>query len=126
MSQRQRDYGAVLCGKCQNSSQKLSPNSRTMHATQPLMITKLLSVDEIFARRSLQDYFKKMETEYRDSLTVVNMTEGQQDGEAELRVKRTRVSVLAPLIQYTRELQTKQQEFAETETLLKGEATPNV
>jgi hypothetical protein len=90
------------------------------------MITKLLSVDEIFARRSLQDYIKKMETEYRDSLTVVNMTEGQQDGEEELRVKRTRVSVLAPLIQYTRELQTKQQEFAETETLLKGEATPNV
>ncbi|XP_038816847.1 peptide chain release factor 1-like, mitochondrial [Salvelinus namaycush] len=121
MSQRQRDYGAVLCGRCPNSSQKLCPNSRAMHATQPLMITKLLSVDEIFARRSLQDYFKKMETEYRDSLTVVNMTEGQQDGEEELKVKRTRVSVLAPLIQYTRELQTKQQEFAETETLLKDD-----
>ncbi|XP_035610454.1 peptide chain release factor 1-like, mitochondrial isoform X1 [Oncorhynchus keta] len=121
MSQRQRDYGAVLCGRCQNSSQKLCPNSRAMHATRPLMITKLLSVDEIFARRSLQDYIKKMETEYRDSLTVVNMTEGQQDGEEELRVKRTRVSVLAPLIQYTRELQTKQQEFAETETLLKDD-----
>uniref|UniRef100_A0A8C7MEH5 Mitochondrial translation release factor 1 like n=1 Tax=Oncorhynchus kisutch TaxID=8019 RepID=A0A8C7MEH5_ONCKI len=121
MSQRQRDYGAVLCGRCQNSSQKLCPNSRAMHATRPLMITKLLSVDEIFARRSLQDYIKKMETEYRDSLTVVNMTEGQQDGVEELRVKRTRVSVLAPLIQYTRELQTKQQEFAETETLLKDD-----
>ena len=85
-----------------------------------MRITKVLNVDEIFAQKSLQDYLKKIETEYYECLPVVNMSEGLKISEEELRAKRTRESVLAPLVQYIRELETKQQEFAETEKLLKG------
>ncbi|KAL0964542.1 hypothetical protein UPYG_G00325410 [Umbra pygmaea] len=115
----QRDYHRVLYGRPQNPTSKCCPKIRAMHLTHPLMITKLLSVDEIFARRRLQDYLKNMETEYSNSLKVVNNIEGQQSDE--LRVKRTRISVIAPLIQYIRELKTKEKEFAETEILLKDD-----
>ncbi|KAM4607995.1 peptide chain release factor 1-like, mitochondrial isoform 1-T3 [Polymixia lowei] len=97
--------------------------NRTLHTTTPLLVAKLLSVDEIFARRSLQDYLKKIESEYVESLKIVNsgVTEGQLEGEEELRAKRTKVSLLAPLIQCIRELEAKQKEIAETESLLKDE-----
>ncbi|XP_034753471.1 peptide chain release factor 1-like, mitochondrial [Etheostoma cragini] len=96
--------------------------TRSLHTGTPLMVAKLLSVDELFAKRSLQEYLKKMETEYSDCLRAVNsnVTE-EQFGEDDLRVKRTKVSLLAPLIQCIRELDTKQKEMAETETLLKDE-----
>ncbi|XP_019903250.2 peptide chain release factor 1-like, mitochondrial [Esox lucius] len=117
----QRNYRTVLCGRRRYPSPKICQKSRAMHATQPLMITKLLTVDEIFARKPLQDYLKKIETEYSDSLKVINSTEGQQDSNEEFRIKRTRVSVLDPLIEYIKELKIKEQEFAETETLLKDD-----
>lgn len=84
------------------------------------MAAKILSLDELFARRSLQDHLKKIETEYSECLNVVNSTGTEED---ELRAKRTEVSQLAPLIQSIRELHTKQKEIAETETLLKGETS---
>ncbi|XP_067466701.1 peptide chain release factor 1-like, mitochondrial isoform X2 [Thunnus thynnus] len=87
------------------------------------MVAKLLSLDELFVKRSLQDYLKKMETEYSECLNVVNSsgTEGERCSDDELRAKRTKVSQLAPLIQSIRELDVKQKEIAETETLLKDE-----
>lgn len=94
--------------------------TRTFHTCTRLMAAKILSLDELFARRSLQDHLKKIETEYSECLNVVNSTGTEED---ELRAKRTEVSQLAPLIQSIRELHTKQKEIAETETLLKGETS---
>lgn len=87
------------------------------------MVAKLLSVEELFAKKSLQEYLKKMETEYSQSLRVVNssVTE-EQFSEDEVRTKRTKMSLLDPLIQSIKELDSKQKELAETNTLLKGES----
>lgn len=95
-------------------------SARTLHTGLSMMVAKLLSVDELFAKRSLQGYLKKMEVEYRECLKAVDGTE-EGCTEGELRVKRTRVSLLAPLIRSIRELETKRKEMAETETLLQGE-----
>ena len=98
--------------------------TRTLHTGTPLMVAKILSAEELFAKRSLQEYLKKMETEYSECLRAINssVTE-EQCSVDELRAKRTTVSVLAPLVQSIRELDTKQREMAETEALLKGETT---
>lgn len=96
--------------------------TRSLHTSTPLMVAKLLSLDELFAKRSLQEHLKKMETEYSECLRVANNSVAEEQcSEDELREKRTKVSLLAPLIQSIRELDTKQKEMAETETLLKGE-----
>lgn len=101
-----------------------SRSTRTLHTSAQLLVTKLLSVDELFARRSLQEYLKKMETEYSESLRLINSgaMEEQQYNEEELKAKRSRVSLLSPLIQSIKELDTKHREMSETEALLKGEA----
>ncbi|XP_041866895.1 peptide chain release factor 1-like, mitochondrial [Melanotaenia boesemani] len=92
---------------------------RALHTCAPLM-TKLLSVDELFARRSLQERLKIIETEYNECLQVVSESVSEdQCSEHEMRAKRTKVSLLAPLIQSIRELDKKQIEIAETEMLLK-------
>ncbi|XP_071401194.1 peptide chain release factor 1-like, mitochondrial isoform X1 [Centroberyx affinis] len=97
--------------------------TRTLHTGTPLMVAKLLPVDELFAIRSLQDYLKRMEAEYSECLKTVSsgVTEEQQEAEEQLRAKRTKVSVLAPLIHSIRELDNKQKEIAETESLLTDE-----
>lgn len=95
-------------------------SARNLHTGLSMMVAKLLSVDELFAKRSLQGYLKKMEIEYRECLKAVDGME-ECFNEDELRAKRTRMSMLAPLIHSIRELETKQMEMAETETLLKGE-----
>ncbi|XP_049456086.1 peptide chain release factor 1-like, mitochondrial [Epinephelus fuscoguttatus] len=96
--------------------------TRSLHTSTPLMVAKLLSLDELFAKRSLQEHLKKMETEYSECLRVANNSVAEEQcSEDELREKRTKVSLLAPLIQSIRELDTKQKEMAETETLLKDE-----
>ncbi|XP_070772411.1 peptide chain release factor 1-like, mitochondrial [Enoplosus armatus] len=96
--------------------------TRTLHTGTPSMVAKLLSVDELFAKRSLQEYLKKMEAEYSECLRAVNSSVmEEQCSEEELRAKRTKVSLLDPLIQSIRELDTKQKEIAETEALLKDE-----
>ncbi|XP_057704602.1 peptide chain release factor 1-like, mitochondrial [Corythoichthys intestinalis] len=92
---------------------------RSFHTTGRLKVAKLLSLDEMFSRRSLLDYLKKMDLEYSDCLTVVNSDD--QSREEELRAKRTKLSLLAPLIQTIRELDVKQKEMIETEALLKDE-----
>lgn len=94
--------------------------ARTLHTGSSMMVAKLLSVEELFAKRSLRGYLKKMEIDYRECLKAVDGTE-ERCSEDELRAKRTRVSLLAPLIHSIRELETKQRELAETETLLEGE-----
>lgn len=83
---------------------------------------KLLSVDELFAKRSLQEYLKKVEEDYKECLQTVTYS-GTEDecGEDDMKAKRTKVSLLATLIQSIQELDKKQKEVAETETLLKGE-----
>lgn len=85
------------------------------------MVAKLLSVEELFAMRSLQGYLKKMEMEYSECLRAVNSSETEEQfSEDELSAKRTKVSLLAPLIQSIRELEAKQKEVTETEMLMKG------
>lgn len=93
---------------------------QTLHTGSSMMVAKLLSVDELFARRSLQGYLKKMEIEYHQCLKAVDG--GEECGsENELRAKRTRFSLLSPLINSIKELETKRRELTETETLLEGE-----
>ncbi|XP_076598398.1 peptide chain release factor 1-like, mitochondrial [Chaetodon auriga] len=96
--------------------------TRTLHTGTPSMAAKLLSVDELFAKKSLQEYLKKMETEYSECFRAVSSSMAEEQfSEDEVRTKRTRLSLLAPLIQTIRELDSKQKELAETNTLLKDE-----
>lgn len=97
--------------------------TRTFHTGTPLMVAKLLSVEELFTNRSLQKHLKKIETEYSDCLRELNCsTTGKQCSEDTLRTKRTTVLQLAPLIQSIRELDSKLKEISETEVLLKGKS----
>ncbi|XP_061913883.1 peptide chain release factor 1-like, mitochondrial isoform X1 [Entelurus aequoreus] len=97
--------------------------TRTFRTGSPLMVAKLLSLDELFARRSLQDYLKRMHSEYLDCLKVVNSNAvtDEQCGVDELREKRTKVSLLVPLVQAIRLLDDKRREMTETEALLKDD-----
>ncbi|XP_061767244.1 peptide chain release factor 1-like, mitochondrial [Nerophis ophidion] len=94
--------------------------TRTFHTGSPLMVAKLLSLDELFARRSLQDYLKRTHSEYVDCLKVVN-SNALTDSVDELKEKRTKVSLMTPLVQAIRELDNKQEEVSETEALLKDD-----
>ncbi|XP_017284064.1 peptide chain release factor 1-like, mitochondrial isoform X1 [Kryptolebias marmoratus] len=96
-------------------------SQRAIHSGTPLMV-KLLSVDELFARSSLQEHLKQIEKEYNECLHVVsgNVTEDERRDD-EMRTKWTKVSLLAPLIQTIRELDKKQKEITQTEILLKDE-----
>lgn len=83
---------------------------------------KLLSVDELFAKTSLQEHLKKVEEEYDECLQAVTYSGAEDErSEDDMKAKRTKVSLLAPLIQSIRELDKKQKEVMDTETLLKGE-----
>ncbi|XP_070697193.1 peptide chain release factor 1-like, mitochondrial [Pempheris klunzingeri] len=106
----------------EHASNHCGRTKRDLHTGTPLMVAKLLSVDELFATRSLQEYLKKMETEYSECLSAVNSgVMEEQCGKDEVNAKRSKLSLLAPLIQTIKELDTKQKEIAETETLLKDE-----
>ncbi|XP_034538316.1 peptide chain release factor 1-like, mitochondrial [Notolabrus celidotus] len=96
--------------------------TRALHTGTTLMVAKLLSVEELFAKKSLQEYLKKMEVEYNGCLREINSTvTDQQCSQDDLRTKRNKVSLLTPLIQSIKVLETKQKEMAETEVLLKDE-----
>ncbi|KAK1905592.1 Peptide chain release factor 1-like mitochondrial [Dissostichus eleginoides] len=96
--------------------------TRTLHTGTPLMVAKILSVDELFSKKSLQEYLKKMEAEYKECLRAANSgVPEEQSSKDTLMSKRTKVSLLAPVIQSIRELDAKQREMAETEALLKDE-----
>lgn len=109
-------------------SQSVSPHGyayslhskRTLHTTIPLLM-KLLSVEELFAKRALQNHLRKMETEYSECLKAVSDSVTEEQCSEELRAKRTKVSLLSPLIQSIKELGNKQKDMTETEMLLKGE-----
>lgn len=95
--------------------------TRTLYIGTPLMV-KLLSVNELFGRKSLQEHLKKTEAEYSESLHALSGNVGEEQcGEDELKAKRTKVALLAPLIQTIKELDSKHKEIAETEMLLKDE-----
>uniref|UniRef100_A0A3P9KXT5 Mitochondrial translational release factor 1 like n=1 Tax=Oryzias latipes TaxID=8090 RepID=A0A3P9KXT5_ORYLA len=94
---------------------------RSFHVASPLMM-KLLSVEEIFARKSLHQHLTKVQLEYKECLQAISsITMEDQGSEDVLRAKRTKISLLAPLIQSIRELDKKYEEMAETEILLKEE-----
>ncbi|XP_076831145.1 peptide chain release factor 1-like, mitochondrial isoform X1 [Brachyhypopomus gauderio] len=93
-------------------------HQRNIHVTNSAMVTRILTVDEIFSKKSLHDYLKKVETEYENCLQAVNAADIQTDNE-DLRTKRTRMSSLAPLIREIKDLELKEREFDENEALLK-------
>ncbi|XP_035519000.1 peptide chain release factor 1-like, mitochondrial [Morone saxatilis] len=106
----------------EHANQHCGGTTRALHTGTPLMVAKLLTVDELFAKTSLQEYLKKVETEYSECLRAANSIETEEQcSEDELRVKRTQVSLLGPLVKSIRELDSKRKEIAETEVLLKDE-----
>ncbi|XP_056617086.1 peptide chain release factor 1-like, mitochondrial isoform X2 [Triplophysa dalaica] len=82
------------------------------------MVTKILSVDEIFSKKSLYDFLKKKETEYGSCLEALN-TDNQTLDDEDMKMKRNNLSVLAPLVQKMKELEDKQKELKDTQDLLK-------
>lgn len=94
---------------------------RGFHRSQSAYLSKILSVEEIFSRPSLKEYLNRVEDEYDASLKSINSMESQSFDEEELSQKRTRLSVLTPLVQQIRDLKLQQKELEETEALLKGE-----
>ncbi|MED6260291.1 Peptide chain release factor 1-like, mitochondrial [Ataeniobius toweri] len=113
-----------LIGKtvCKQPSHQYVRNQKLLHMGKPVMMMKLLSVDELFAKRSLQEHLQKVEKEYNECLKAVTYSV-TEDGcsEDEMKAKRTKISLLAPLIQSIRELDKKQKEISETEMLLKDD-----
>ncbi|XP_007551196.1 peptide chain release factor 1-like, mitochondrial isoform X2 [Poecilia latipinna] len=86
------------------------------------MMMKLLSVDELFAKTSLQEHLKKVEKQYDECLQAVTYSGAEDErSEDDMKTKRTKVSLLAPLIQNIRELDKKQKEVTDMETLLKDD-----
>ncbi|KAM9809045.1 peptide chain release factor 1-like, mitochondrial [Syngnathus typhle] len=111
-----RNHSSVItCARFHNHC------TRTFHTTSRLKVAKLLSLDELFSRTSLLDYLKKIDSDYSECLRVVNSDEQEQSSAEELRTKRTKVALLAPLIHTIRELDIKQKEMSETEELLNDE-----
>lgn len=88
------------------------------------MIERIMTADEMFSRKSLQNYLRTVETEYNECLRAVNSAHLQADDE-EVRAKRTRVTALDPLVQKIKELEAKQRDLEETESLLKGRNGPS-
>ncbi|XP_077961001.1 peptide chain release factor 1-like, mitochondrial [Gasterosteus aculeatus] len=88
---------------------------RSLHTATPSRAAKLLSLDELFAKRSLQEHLKELQAEYAECLKAAS-SRGDEP-----RTERTRVSLLAPLVQSIGELDTKWRQLAETETLLTDE-----
>ncbi|MCJ8730874.1 hypothetical protein PDJAM_G00189440 [Pangasius djambal] len=106
------------CSARESSISRRASCHRDFHATTSAMIAKILTADEMFARKSLQDYLRTAETEYNACLRAVNAADLQTDDE-ELRAKRMRLTALGPLVQKISELQSKQRDFEENESLLK-------
>ncbi|KAK0151300.1 Peptide chain release factor 1-like, mitochondrial [Merluccius polli] len=97
---------------------------RSLHRSAPRWSAKLLTPEEMFSRRSLQDYLKKLEEEYEESLKAASSSESggeQEEQEEELRATRTRLNLMAPLVQRFRELRTKEKEVKDAEALLRDD-----
>ncbi|XP_027863476.1 peptide chain release factor 1-like, mitochondrial [Xiphophorus couchianus] len=107
---------------CKHSTHQYVRNQRLLHTAKPVMMMKLRSVDELFAKTSLQEHLKKVEEEYDECLQAVTYSGAEDErSEDDMKAKRTKVSLLAPLIQSIRELDKKQKEVTDTETLLKDD-----
>lgn len=104
--------------RCPAIHRTIAQTQRAFHTSQPLMLTKILSVDEIFNKKSLQEHLKKKQLEYNSWLDSISSE--PLDDEEDLKMKRTNLSVLRPLVQKIRELEEKQKELEDTQDLLKG------
>ncbi|XP_051506738.1 peptide chain release factor 1-like, mitochondrial [Myxocyprinus asiaticus] len=93
-----------------------SANQRVFHTSQSVMVTKILSVEEIFNKKSLLDYLKKMEMEYNTCVQAINTDKQRVDD-----INRTNLSVLGHLVQKIKELEGKQKELEDTQELLKDD-----
>ncbi|XP_066535993.1 peptide chain release factor 1-like, mitochondrial isoform X2 [Hoplias malabaricus] len=91
---------------------------REFHTSCSALNTKLLTVDEIFIRKSVHRHLQKVKTEYDQCFQAVNSVDSHMDDE-DFRAKRARLTALGPLVQKIRELEEKQKDFEETEALLK-------
>ncbi|KAF4090051.1 hypothetical protein AMELA_G00047570 [Ameiurus melas] len=98
---------------------RVSRCCRDFHTTNSAMVAKIMTADEMFSRKSLQDYLRTLHTEYNECLRDVNSTELQTDEEEALRAKRRKVTALEALVQKIRDLESKQRDLEETESLLK-------
>uniref|UniRef100_A0A671SRA8 Mitochondrial translational release factor 1-like n=1 Tax=Sinocyclocheilus anshuiensis TaxID=1608454 RepID=A0A671SRA8_9TELE len=94
---------------------------RAFHTSQSVMVTKILSVEEIFNKKSLHDYLKKKEMQYNTCLQSLNTLDDE-----DVKMKRTDLSVLGPLVQKIRELEEKQKELEDTQDLLTGNHDPEL
>lgn len=102
---------------------RLSRRYRDFHTTSSA-VAKMMTADELFSMKSLQDYLRTVDSEYSECVRAVHAAELHID-EEELRARRARLTALGPLVQTIRALDSKQRDFEETETLLKGrEGTP--
>ncbi|XP_060781363.1 peptide chain release factor 1-like, mitochondrial [Neoarius graeffei] len=96
---------------------RLARCRRDFHTTNSATVAKLLTADELFNRKALQEYLRTAETEYTECLRAVN-TAPLQTRDEEVRARRARVTALGPLVQKISELESKQRDFQETESLL--------
>jgi len=103
----------------------LPHTQRALHTSQSVLVTKILSVDEIFSKKSLHDYLRKKEMEYNTWLDSIS-TENQPLDDENIKMKRTNLSALGPLVQKIKELEGKQKELEETQDLLKGNELKDV
>ncbi|KAK9964933.1 hypothetical protein ABG768_006060 [Culter alburnus] len=97
----------------------LAQTQRAFHTSQPVTLTKILSVDEIFNKKSLQAHLRKKELEYNSWLESISSEPLREDEEDLNMKKKTDLSALRPLVQKIRELQEKQKELEDTQDLLK-------
>ncbi|XP_078413610.1 peptide chain release factor 1-like, mitochondrial [Cetorhinus maximus] len=80
-------------------------------------------VEGLFARSSLQDYLRKLEQEYVESVQRLSSTQASPEEEEEERAKvlRRRVTELAPVMTELQQLRLKMQELQDIASLLKDE-----
>ncbi|KAI5611547.1 peptide chain release factor 1-like, mitochondrial [Silurus asotus] len=91
---------------------------RRFHTSSHALVTKIMTADEMFSKKSMQEHLRTLQTEYTECLRAVSATHLQPD-EEEARTTRRRLSALEPLVLKIMELESKQREFEETEALLK-------
>ncbi|XP_041064347.1 peptide chain release factor 1-like, mitochondrial [Carcharodon carcharias] len=82
-------------------------------------------VEGLFARSSLQDYLRKLEQEYVESVQRLSSTqaspEEEEEEEERAKVLRRRVTELAPVVTELQQLRLKMQELQDIASLLKDE-----
>ena len=102
--------------------------TRPLHVSAPRRAAGLLSAEQLFGRSSMQDYLRRLEREYEESLQKANSSASGGGGgggggleEEQLRAARSSSQRVAPLVQRVRELRAHEEELREAEALLTGE-----